>query len=183
MIMKIELPENELKKVIAFCDKRKHAVVNRAVLIKATENGAVLAATDGSILAKYESFGNISENWPSDGVILFLQPIAKMLKEKECRNLTIEGAEGQNWFKITKADESVLIAERADARFPNYESVILPENTSDSLFYQPVKWEYVKLAETVLNSYVYTTPKQQKPYGPMQWNRAGWTIVVMPLRS
>ena len=179
--MKIEIKENELKKIIAFCDKRKHAGVKMAVLIKATENGAVLAATDGSILAKYESLGNISENWPADGVILFLQPIAKMLKEKECRNLIIEGEEGQNWFKITKADGSVLMAERSDARFPNYESVILPENMPKATTYQPVKWEYIKLAETVLNSYVYTTPKQQNPYGPMQWNKAGWTVVVMPL--
>lgn len=179
--MKIEIKENELKKIIAFCDKRKHAEVTRAVLIKSTENGAILAATDGVILAKYESFGNISENWPSDGVILFLQPIAKMLKEKECRNLTIEGVEGQNWFKITKADGSVLMAEKSDARFPNYESVILPEKALKATTYQPVKWEYIKLAETVINSYVYTTPKQQKPYGPMQWNRAGWTVVVMPL--
>ena len=182
-MMKIELPENELKKIIAFCDKRKHAGVTRALLIKSTENGAVLVATDGSILAKYESVGNISENWPADGVILFLQPIAKMLKEKECRNLTIEGIEGQNWFRITKPDGSVLMAERADARFPNYEIVILPENTPKATVYQPVKWEYIKLAENVLNSDVYTTPKQQKPFDPMQWNRAGWTVVVMPLRS
>ena len=182
-MMKIELPENKLKKVIAFCDKRKYDGGTRAVLIKSTENGAVLVATDGAILAKYESVGNISENWPADGVILFLQPIAKMLKEKECRSLTIEGVEGQNWFKITKADGSVLMIEKLDARFPNYEIVILPENTPKATVYQPVKWEYIKLAETVLNSYVYTTPKQQKPFGPMQWNRAGWTVVVMPLRS
>ena len=181
--MKIEIKENELKKIIAFCDKRKHAGVTRAVLIKATETGAVLAATDGAILAKYETEGNSSENWPADGVILLLQPISKMLKEKEVRNLTIEGVEGQNWFKITKADGSVLMAEKLDARFPNYETVILPENAPDSSFYQPVKWEYIKLAENVLNSDVYTTPKQQKPFGPMQWNRAGWTVVIMPLRG
>ena len=181
--MKIEIKENELKKIIAFCDKRKHDGVTRAVLIKDTENGAVLVATDGSILAKYESIGNISEKWPEDGVILLLQPIAKMLKEKEGRNLTIEGVEGKNWFKITKADGSVLMAERAEARFPNYESVILPGTTPKATVYQPVKWEYIKLAETVLNSDVYTTPKQQRPYGPMQWNRAGWTVVVMPLRG
>ena len=181
--MKIEIEENELKKIIAFCDKRKYYRVTRGVLIKATENGAVLVATDGAILAKYESIGNISENWPADGVILFLQPIAKMLKEKESRNLTIEGEEGQNWFKITKADGSVLMAERAEARFPNYESVILPENTQKATVYQPVKWEYIKLAETVLNSDVYTIPKQQKPYGPMQWNRGGWTVVVLPLHG
>lgn len=181
--MKIEIKENELKKIIAFCDKRKHAVVTRAVLIKSTENGAVLAATDGSIMAKYESIGNISKTWPADGVILFLQPIAKMLKEKEGRNLTIEGEEGQNWFKITKSDGSVLMAERVEARFPNYESVILPENTPKATTYQPVKWEYIKLTEAVINSDVYTTPKQQKPYGPMQWNRGGWTVVVLPLRG
>ena len=181
--MKIEIKENELKKIIAFCDKRKDDGVTRGILIKSTENGAVLVATDGSILAKYESVGNISENWPADGVVLLLQPIAKMLKEKEGRNLTIEGVEGQNWFKITKSDGSVLMAERADARFPNYESVILPENTPKATVYQPVKWEYIKLAETVLNSDVYTIPKQQKPNGPMQWNRDGWTVVIMPLRS
>ena len=181
--MKIEVKENELKKIIAFCDKRKHAGVTKAVLIKSTENGAVLAATDGSILAKYESVGNISETWPADGVVLFLQTIAKMLKEKEFRKLTIEGVDGQNWFKITKADGSVLMAERLDARFPNYETVILPENTPKATTYQPVKWEYIKLAETVINSDVYTTPKQQRQYGPMQWNRDGWTVVVMPLRS
>lgn len=179
--MKIEFKENELKKIVAFCNKTKHAGVKKAVLIKSTENGAVLVATDGSILAKYESVGNISENWPSDGVILFLQPIAKMLKEKEGRNLTIEGVEGQNWFKITKSDGSVLMAEKLDARFPNYESVIMSENTPKATIYQPVKWEYIKLAETVINSYVYTMPKQQKPFGPMQWKIAGWTVVVMPL--
>ena len=91
--MKIEIKENELKKIIAFCDKEKHAGVTRAVLIKSTETGAVLVATDGAILVKYESLGNISENWPSDGVVLLLQPIATMLKEKELRNLTIEGVE------------------------------------------------------------------------------------------
>ena len=179
--MKIEIKENELKKIIAFCDKRKYDRVTRAVLIKSTENGAVLLATDGSILAKYESNGNISENWPVDGVVLLLQPIAKMLKEKEGRNLTIEGVEGQNWFKITKADGSVLMAERVETRFPNYESVILPENTPKATVYQPVKWEYIKLAETVLNSYVYAIPNQQKPFGPMPWKIAGWTVVVMPL--
>ena len=181
--MKIEIKENELKKIIAFCDKRKDAGVTRAVLIKSTENGAVLVATDGAILAKYESIGNISENWPAEGVVLLLQPIAKMLKEKECRKLTIEGVEGQNWFKITKADGSVLMAEKSDARFPNYETVILPEKELKATTYQPVKWEYIKLAETVLNSDVYTMPKQQRPYGPMQWNKAGWTVVVMPLRG
>ena len=75
------------------------------------------------------------------------------------------------------------MAERADTRFPNYEAVILAENTPKATVYQPANWEYIKLAETVLNSYVYTTPKQQKPYRPMQWNRAGWTVVVMPLRG
>ena len=181
--MKIEIKENEFKKIIAFCDKRKHAGVKKPVLIKSTENGAVLVATDGAIMAKYESNGNSSENWPADGVILFLQPIEKMLNKKEGRNLTIEGVEGQNWFKIIKADGSVLMAERAEARFPNYESVIMPENTPKATTYQPIKWEYIKSAETVLNSDVYTTPKQQKPFGPMQWNRAGWTVVVMPLRG
>ena len=181
--MKIEIKENELKKIIAFCDKRKDDGVTRGILIKSTENGAVLVATDGSILAKYESVGNISENWPADGVILFLQPIEKMLNKKEGRNLTIEGVEGQNWFKITKADGSVLMAERVAGRFPNYEVVILPENTPKSTVYQPVKWEYIKIAETVLNSDVYTIPKQQKPFGPMQWKISGWTVVIMPLRS
>ena len=181
--MKIEIKENELKKIIAFCDKIKYNRVIRGVLIKSTETGAVLVATDGSILAKYETEGNFSENWPADGVILFLKPIAKMLKEKEGRNLTIEGVEGKNCFKITKADGYVLMAERVEARFPNYESVIMPENTPKATTYQPVKWEYIKLAETVINSDVYTTPKQQKPYGPMQWNRAGWTVVIMPLRG
>ena len=181
--MKIEIKENELKKIIAFFFNIKYAGLKRAVLIKSTENGAVLVATDGCILAKYESKGNFSENWPADGVILFLQPIAKMLKEKECRKLTVEEVEGQNWFKITKADGSVLMAERAETRFPNYESVILPENTPKATVYKPVKWEYIKLAETVLNSDVYTIPKQQKSYGPLQWNRAGWTVVVMPLRG
>ena len=181
--MKIELPENKLKKIIAFCDKRKDDGVTRGVLIKSAETGAVLVATDGSILAKYETEGNSSENWPDDGVILLLQPIAKMLKEKEGRNLTIEGVEGQNWFKITKADGSILMAERVEARFPNYETVIMPENAPKATTYQPVKWEYIKLAETVINSDVYTTPKQQKPFGPMQWNRADWTVIIMPLRS
>lgn len=184
MIMKIELPENELKKVIDFCDKRKYAGVTKGVLIKQKGTGAEIVATDGAILCVCEVQNANAENWPEKGVVLeFNKASEKMLNAKEARSLVLTAPEGATVMMATSAEGYVVPANILDATFPNYQIVILPDNAPEAENYEAISWDNLKKAFNVLGHFIYYTPKQQKKYGPVMWKKDNFTIVACPLRS